>query len=116
MRRRQSLDRKKGAHNLRAAIEATIRCVKHPFPAGKLPVRGSFRMACLLIGSAAMTNMRRIQHHLKAKNQPEKLPEVAPIGPESSSERSGKSFSLLIKATLWAWSGLLQPSKLYLSC
>ena len=116
MRRRQSLDRKKGAHNLRAAIEATIRCVKHPFPAGKLPVRGSFRMACLLIGSAARTNMRRIQHHLKAKNQPEKLPEVAPIGPESSSERSGKSFSLLIKATLWAWSGLLQPSKLYLSC
>ena len=100
-RRRQNLVRKKGAHNLRAAIEATIRCVKHPFPAGKLPVRGSFRMACLLIGSAAVTNVRRIQHHLIAKNQ---------------SDRAGESFLLFIKATLWNWLGPFQPSKLYLSC
>ena len=30
------------AHNLRAAVEATVRQIKHPFPAGKLPVRGQF--------------------------------------------------------------------------
>lgn len=59
-RRRQSLAQNKEVHNLRAAIESTVRCVKHPFPARKLPVRGSFRMACLLIGSAGMTNVRRI--------------------------------------------------------
>ena len=68
-RRRQSLAQKKEARNLRAAIEATVRSVKHPFPAGKLPVRGSFRMACLLIGSAAVTNIRRIQQYFKAESR-----------------------------------------------
>lgn len=51
------------SHNLRAAVEATVRSVKHPFPAGQLPVRGQFRVACLIIASAAMTNVRRIQRY-----------------------------------------------------
>jgi hypothetical protein len=51
-------------HNWRAAIEATIRSVKHPFPAGKLPVRGLFRVTCMIIATAAMTNVRRIQRYL----------------------------------------------------
>lgn len=51
-------------HNWRAAIEATVRSVKHPFAAAKLPVRGLFRITCLMIASAAMTNVRRIQHYL----------------------------------------------------
>jgi hypothetical protein len=51
-------------HNWRAAIEATIRSVKHPFPAGKLPVRGLFRVTCMIIGTAAMTNVRRIQRYV----------------------------------------------------
>jgi hypothetical protein len=46
--------------NPRAAVEATVRSVKHPFPNGKLPVRGKKRMTMMLIGSAAMTNIRRI--------------------------------------------------------
>ena len=50
-------------HNRRAAIEATVRSVKQPFPAGKLPVRGLFRMTCLIVASAAMTNVRRIQRY-----------------------------------------------------
>jgi Transposase DDE domain len=49
--------------NLRAAIESTVRSVKHPFPVGKLPVRGLFRMTCLIVASAAMTNVRRIQRY-----------------------------------------------------
>ena len=40
-----------------------MRYVKHTFPAGKLPVRGLFRVICLLISSAAMTNIRRIQRY-----------------------------------------------------
>ncbi len=56
---------------MRAAVEATVREVKHPFPAGKLPVRGKFRMTCMLIGSAAMTNVRRIQRYLAAKQENE---------------------------------------------
>jgi len=98
-RRRHSLAQKKEAPNLRAAIEATVRCVKHPFPASKLPVRGSFRMSCLLIGSAAMTNVRRIQHYLKAKIRP---------------DQHANSFVVIGKAYLMSWIKPPQPSKLYL--
>ncbi|MDF1521104.1 MAG: hypothetical protein P1P73_11585, partial [Brevefilum sp.] len=38
------------------------------FPAGKLPVRGQFRVTCMVIGSAVMSNIRRIQRH-KAMNE-----------------------------------------------
>ena len=56
---------------MRAAVEATVREVKHPFPDGKLPVRGKFRMTCMLIGSAAMTNVRRIQRYLLSQKRQE---------------------------------------------
>jgi hypothetical protein len=46
--------------NPRAAIEAIVRAVKHPFPSGKLPVRGRFRVTCMVISSAAMANLRSI--------------------------------------------------------
>ena len=68
-RRRRSLIHQKEGRNLRAAVEATVRQVKHPFPAGKLPVRGQFRITCMLIGSAIMTNARRIQHYLETKKK-----------------------------------------------
>jgi hypothetical protein len=70
-RRRRSEAKKKEGQNLRAAVEATMREVKHPFPAGKLSVRGKFRMTCTFIGSAAMTNVRRIQRCLAAKEKQE---------------------------------------------
>lgn len=57
--------------NLRAAIEATCRAVKCRYPKGKLPVRGRFRMHYLLIGSAAMNNLRRIQRFLVRKSLPD---------------------------------------------
>lgn len=47
-------------HNLRSAIEATIRSLKHPFGNGKLPVRGHSRMSMMMVASAAMTNIRRL--------------------------------------------------------
>jgi hypothetical protein len=34
-------------------------------------MRGKFRMTCMLIGSAAMTNVRRIQHYLAAEQEQE---------------------------------------------
>ena len=73
-RRRRSQAQKKEAGNLRSAVEATVRSVKHPFPAAKLPVRGLFRVACMVIGSAALTNLRRIQRYLQAINQQESTP------------------------------------------
>ena len=51
---------KKEKGNLRAASEATMRSAKHPFPAGKLPVRGIFRITSLMIASTLHVNMRRI--------------------------------------------------------
>jgi hypothetical protein len=44
-RRQRSLAHQEEGRNLRAAVEATVRQVKHPFPASKLPVRGRFRVS-----------------------------------------------------------------------
>jgi hypothetical protein len=60
-RRRKNFAYKKEAGNLRAAVESTVRQVKHHFPGSKLPVRGLFRVGCMMFASAMMTNVRRIQ-------------------------------------------------------
>ena len=65
-RRRIAQDHQSG-RNLRAAVESTINSLKHPFGDDQLPVRGRFRMAMMLIGSAAMTNVRRIYRYLAHK-------------------------------------------------
>ena len=59
-RRRAYFTYKKEDGNLRAAVEATMRSAKHPFPAGKLPVRGIFRISSMMIASVLHINMRRI--------------------------------------------------------
>jgi hypothetical protein len=46
--------------NLRAAVEATVRSVKHPFRQGKVLVRGLFRVSCVILSSALMVNARRL--------------------------------------------------------
>ncbi len=69
-RRQRCAAERASEHHLRPAIEATVRSVKHPFPGGKLPVRGRIRMSMLLIGSCAMTNVRRIQRYLRGRNRP----------------------------------------------
>jgi hypothetical protein len=56
----------KEEHNLRAAIEATCRAIKCRYPQGKFPVRGLFRMTCMLIGSATLNNVRQINRFLLA--------------------------------------------------
>lgn len=68
-RRKRSQTHLTEGRNLRAAVEATVRQVKHPFPGGKLPVRGQFRVTCMLLGSAAMSNIHRIQRFLAAKSE-----------------------------------------------
>jgi hypothetical protein len=70
-RRQLSAQARESGQNLRAAVEATVRSVKHPFRNGKVPVRGQPRVSMLMIGSAAMTNVRRICRYLQDKNKPE---------------------------------------------
>jgi len=59
-RRKRFESTRHSGKNPRAVIEAVARSVKHPFPAGKLPVRGLFRATCMVVASAAMSNIRSI--------------------------------------------------------
>jgi len=83
-RRQRSLIHQEEGRNLRAAVEATVRQVKHPFPASKLPVRGKFRVSCMVIGSTVITNVRRIQRYLEAKIKKEKEQECSQKQPTVS--------------------------------
>lgn len=87
-RRQRSLIHQEEGRNLRAAVEATVRQVKHPFPAGKLTVRGKFRVSCMVIGSAMITNIRRIQRYLEQ---------------ECPQKQSSVSFFVLLKAVFRGW-------------
>jgi len=69
-RRRRSRQHREGGRNLRAAVESTVRSVKHPFAGGKAPVRGRFRVACMVIGSAAVVNVRRLHRFWQARVRP----------------------------------------------
>ena len=106
-RRRRMLSNKQTGKNLRAAIEGTVREVKHPFPAGKLPVRGQFRMTCIIVGSAAMTNIRRIRRYLAEKVKQESQKETTERGTKDAQEQHGFSFCAFSKAF---WSSSRPPS------
>ena len=115
-RRRKMRQSKQTGKNHRAAIEGTIREVKHPFPAGKLPVRGLFRMTCLMVGSAAMTNVRRIHHYWEEKRKDVQRKMAAETGAKAAPEQPGNPFSLLLKAFLTGKRSFMPLSKAYLGC
>jgi hypothetical protein len=81
-------------------VEATVRSVKHPFPAGKLPVRGQFRVTCLTIASAAIANVRRIQRYRLAKKKASLTAQNAPGEPGGSLAAGGTSFFAFVQASL----------------
>ena len=99
-RRRKMRLSKQDGKNPRAAIEGTVREVKHPFPTGKLPVRGLFRMTCLIVGSAAMTNVRRIHHYWEEKRKDERRNLAAEGLTKVAPKQPGVSFSSFLKALL----------------
>lgn len=68
-RRRNSEKLRESGKNLRSAVEATIWSVIHPFPDGRVPVRGQVRTSMMLFGSAIMTNVRRIHRFLQEKEK-----------------------------------------------
>ena len=115
-RRRHSQEQQKEGRNLRAAVEATMRSLKHPFPAGKLPVRGKFRMTCLLIGSAAVSNVRRIQRYLQANAKDEMAQAGASGEVKCTQEQAGDSFWAFLSTTLAALCGLSRPKMSAVSC
>jgi len=64
LRRQRTADMRASGQNLRAAVEATVRSIKHPFGNAKVPVRGQDRVSMVMPGSAAMSNVRRIHRYL----------------------------------------------------
>lgn len=112
-RRKAYLAHKSDGHNLRSAVEATMRSVKHAFPAGKLPVRGQFRVTCMIIASAATTNVRRIQRYLVAKTKLENEREKTSKGQECAQGQPSVSFFASLKAI---WEALIGPFSLQLLC
>lgn len=71
-RRRRFEQNHQPGKNPRSAVEAAVRSVKHPFPAGKVPVRGLFRVTCMVVASAAMSNLRSITRFRMQKNKEER--------------------------------------------
>lgn len=90
-RRQRHRDYRRTPGNLRAAVEATVRSVKHPFRQGKVPVRGLFRVTCMLIASAAMVNVRRIHRYWTWLTQPHPFAHVIPVRTHSSGPKTPAS-------------------------
>ena len=112
-RRKAYLAHQGDGHNLRSAVEATMRSMKHAFPAGKLPVRGQFRVTCLMIASAATTNVRRIQRYLEAKTKRENEQKKASNEQECAQGQLSVSFFASLKAI---WKALIWPFSLRSLC
>lgn len=70
-RRENQRQAQASGQNLRSAVEATVRSLKHPFGNHKLPVRGHIRVSLMMIASAAMVNVRRIWGYQGCKNEVE---------------------------------------------
>ncbi len=111
-RRRRHRQEKAAKRNLRAAAEATMRSVKHPFPAGKLPVRGRFRVTCMVIASTLMTNLRRI-HRYRVEKMKKKAQPAQANGKTARPVTGADSFSLLAWLSAWlVW----RPAGSFCSC
>jgi hypothetical protein len=82
LRRQRCAQARARSKNPRAAVEATVAAIKRPFGNDKVPVRGKSRVSIMMIGSAAMVNLRRIWRHQraeaqKARQKEQSLPQVS---------------------------------------
>ena len=93
LRRQRSAQARASDQDLRAAVEATVRSVKHPFGNGKVPVRGKPRVSMVMLGSALMSNLRRIHRYLVDQNRPSKAEKAAEERTESIHAQPAFSFS-----------------------
>ena len=115
-RRRRSQTHKQEGKNHRAAIEGTVHQVKHPFPAGKLPVRGLFRVTCMMVGSAAMANVRRIQHYLVEKQKDENRKAGAEQEAKEAQDWHESPFSMFLAMLMSSLKRIFALSDLCFGC
>ena len=77
MKRQRLLAMQQSDRNLRSAVEATVRSIKHPFR-GKLPVRGKFRVTSMMYASTLMVNVRRIHAYwLRQRTEDQQIAAVS---------------------------------------
>ncbi|MCP4716541.1 MAG: hypothetical protein GY868_15580, partial [Deltaproteobacteria bacterium] len=100
LRRLRSKQARASGQNLRAAVEATVRSVKHPFGNGKVPVRGKPRVSMVMIASALMSNLRRIHRYLANQNRPSTDEMVAEMQNKSMQRQPAFSFCTFFQVFL----------------
>ena len=93
LRRQQSAQARASGQDLRAAVEATVRSVKHPFGNGKVPVRGKSRVSMVMVGAALMSNLRRIHRYLVDQNRPGREQKAIESRVESTPQQLALLFS-----------------------
>ena len=105
-RRQVTKEYEQNGRNPRAAVEAVMRVIKHPFPAGKLPVRGLFRVSCMIIGSAFMANARSITRYLAAKKKEERrqIQNQTETKDLQQSTNPSSPMAFWTRMTSWYWS------------
>ena len=105
--KRQRIKQSTTRFNVRAAIEATVRCLVNPLPHDKAPVRGLFRVASYLLASAFMVNLRRIHDYFVGKEQQPKKRQLNKRQPAVSTMSS--SPMPVLDLLFYALIGLLAP-------
>jgi hypothetical protein len=73
-------------------------------------------MTCLMVGSAAMTNVRRIHHYWEEKRKDERRKMAAEKGAKAAPVQQGVSFSSFLKALLVDQRSFMPLPKAYLGC
>jgi hypothetical protein len=116
-RRRASKAYRQEGTNLRSAIEASVRAIKRRFTDDQFPVRGTFRVLDMAIGSAAMLNIRRLQRNLAARTAPHGA-NPGPSKGQSAPQSQASSFLLRLGAWLgrWNWPCRALQAGFALSC
>ena len=86
LRRQRSAYARDGGQNLLAAVEAPVRSVKHRLGNGIVPVRGKPCVSVVVIGSTAVSNVRRIQRYLAGQEEAERADKRAQTGTASDQQ------------------------------
>ena len=113
LRRQRSAEARASGQNLRAAVEATMRSLKHPFRNGKVPVRGLARVSMVVIAAAAMTNARRIHRYQVAQRENEMVEKAEKRIQNGTENEQGKSADSLLASFLARWRSFLRSRGLF---
>lgn len=116
LRRQRCAEARASGQNLRAAVEATVRSVKHPFRNAKVLVRGKSRVSMVVIASATMSNVRRIHRYLVAQNETRKEEKTAQEEATSAHQQTAASLFVFLWTRLrdcLRWLSFARPAPAY---